>query len=63
MNRPKYFLAAPGIALALAAVALDNRIIGWLAIPVLAASFLLGMVEKRRARMEAEGLPDDEVDS
>ncbi len=59
MNRLKYLLAAPGIALALAAVALDNRLVGWVAMAILGGSVLLGMAERRRARLGSQDEPGD----
>ncbi len=53
MRRWKHRLAAAGFAAALAAVATDRALIGWIAIALLGAALALRLIERARERRSA----------
>jgi hydrogenase-4 membrane subunit HyfE len=55
----RQWLAVLGIAIALVGIARESRWIIWGAIVVLAVAFLWRLVAARRARQNAEALPQD----
>ena len=50
MMRLRLMAAFTGIALAIVAIARDDRVIAWVAMAVLAVAVVLGMILRRRGR-------------
>lgn len=57
MNRLRVALALGGFALALLSIALDNAILGWAAIALLAGSVVARLILRKRKKTNSPGGP------
>ena len=58
LSQARFWLGIAGIACAAAAVASDQRLLGWIAIALLAVSVVLRLVARRRAGDRTPGEAD-----